>query len=78
MSDDISKIPYLRRFSRSTVRTIQGNIAVSMLINVVGIALSVLGILNPVTGALVHNAGSALVVLNAALLYDRKFDEDGK
>ena len=74
MSDDISKIPYLKRLSRSTLNTIKGNITVSMCINAIAVTLSVLGVLNPVTGALVHNAGSVLVVLNAALLYDRKFD----
>ena len=37
------------------------------------IACSVAGILGPVSGALVHNCGSVLVVLNGALLYDRKF-----
>lgn len=73
MSDDISKIPYLKRLSRSTLNTIKGNITASMCINAVAVTLSVLGLLNPVTGALVHNAGSVLVVLNAALLYDRKF-----
>jgi len=44
-----------------------------MAINIAAIALSVLALLNPITGALVHNAGSVLVVLNAALLYDRKY-----
>ncbi|MFV0527574.1 MAG: heavy metal translocating P-type ATPase [Lachnospiraceae bacterium] len=73
MSDDISKIPYVKRLSESALRTIKGNITASMCINAVAIALSVLGVLTPVTGALVHNAGSVLVVLNAALLYDRKF-----
>ena len=29
--------------------------------------------LTPVTGALVHNLGSVLVILNGALLYDRKY-----
>lgn len=38
------------------------------------VVLSVLGVLTPTTGALVHNAGSCFVVLIAALLYDRKFD----
>lgn len=74
MSDNIDKIPYLKRLSNSTLRTIKGNITASMCINFVAIAMSVLGLLNPITGALVHNAGSVLVVLNAALLYDRKFD----
>lgn len=75
MGDDISKIPYLKRLSHSTLNTIKGNIMLSMTINAVAIAMSVLGLLNPITGALVHNAGSVLVVLNAALLYDRKFDK---
>lgn len=74
MSDNIDQIPYLKRLSNSTLRTIKVNITVSLGINAVAIVLSVLGLLNPVTGALVHNAGSVLVVFNAALLYDRKFD----
>ena len=74
MSDDISKVPYLKRLSNATVKTIKLSITMSMLINFVAILLSVTGILNPTTGALVHNAGSCFVVLIAALLYDRKFD----
>ena len=49
-----------------------------MAINAVAIICSVLGLLNPITGAIVHNAGSCLVVLNAALLYDRHFDKNIK
>jgi heavy metal translocating P-type ATPase len=75
MGDDISKINYIKRLSNATVKTIKFNIAASMLINFAAIVFSVLGWLTPVTGALVHNAGSVLVVLNAALLYDRKYDD---
>ncbi len=75
LGDDIGKIPYLKKLSNSTLFTIKANIAISMTINAVAIVCSVLGLLNPVTGAIVHNAGSCLVVLNAALLYDRKFDK---
>ena len=74
MSDDISKIPYLKRLSNATVRTIGLSITLSMCINAAAIVLSLLGLLNPTTGALVHNAGSCFVVLIAALLYDRKFE----
>lgn len=74
MSDDISKLPYLKRLSNATVKTIKLSITLSMCINFVAIILSVTGILNPTTGALVHNAGSCFVVLIATLLYDRKFD----
>lgn len=74
MSDDISKIPYLKRLSNATVKTIKVSIILSMCINFVAIVLSLLEVLTPTTGALVHNAGSCFVVLIAALLYDRKFE----
>lgn len=73
MGDDISKVPYLKRLSNATVNTIRISIGLSIAINLTAIVLSVLGVLNPTTGALVHNVGSVLVVLIAALLYDRKF-----
>lgn len=73
VSDDLSRIPYLKRLSRATVRTIKISITLSMVINILAVILSVMGVLNPTTGALVHNAGSCFVVLFAALLYDRKF-----
>ncbi|MDR2549046.1 MAG: cation-translocating P-type ATPase [Desulfobulbus sp.] len=74
MGDDIGKLPYLKRLSNVTIRTIKGNIALAMLINCAAIAMSVMGLLTPITGALVHNAGSVLIVLNAARLYDRKLN----
>lgn len=74
MQDDLSQIPYLKRLSNATVHTIRFSICLSMLINLAAVTLSVLGLLNPTTGALVHNAGSCLVVLIAALLYDQKFN----
>lgn len=74
MGDDISKLPYLKRLSNATVKTIKFSICLSMCINLLAVLLSVMGVLNPTTGALVHNAGSCFVVLIAALLYDRKLD----
>lgn len=73
MGDNIEKIPYLKKLSTATIKTIKFNITASMVINLAAIILSVMELLNPITGALVHNVGSVLVVLNAALLYDRKF-----
>jgi len=73
MSDDITKIPYLKRLSDATVKTIKFSIALSMTINFAAVTCSVLGILTPTTGAFVHNAGSCFVILIAALLYDRNF-----
>lgn len=73
MTDDLSKLPYLKWLSDTTVKTIRGAITLSMCINFAAVTLSVLGVLTPTTGALVHNAGSCFVVLMAALLYDRKY-----
>ena len=73
MTDDVSRLPYRKWLSNTCVRTINGAITLSMCINFVAVTLSVMGVLNPVTGALVHNCGSCFVVLLAALLYDRKY-----
>lgn len=74
MSDDISRIPYLKRLANAAMNTIKCSITLSMCINFAAVTPSVLGVLTPTTGALVHNAGSCFVVLLAALLYDRKFE----
>lgn len=73
MTDDVSRLPYLKWLSNTCVRTIKGAITLSICINFAAVALSVMGMLNPVTGAFVHNCGSCFVVLLAALLYDRKY-----
>ncbi|MCR4644540.1 MAG: cation-translocating P-type ATPase [Oscillospiraceae bacterium] len=58
MDDNTSKLPYLKWLSNTTINTIKGAITLSMCINFVAVTLSVLGVLNPTTGALIHNAGS--------------------
>lgn len=68
VKDDISKLPYIVQLSRKVIRKIQQNIVISMGINFAAIVLAGLGILDPVTGAIVHNVGSLFVVANAALL----------
>ncbi|NMD37400.1 MAG: cadmium-translocating P-type ATPase [Christensenellaceae bacterium] len=72
LGDDISKLPFLKRLANKTFSTIRLNLSMAMIINFAAIALSISGILNPVTGALVHNAGSVLVVMNAAMLYKKR------
>jgi len=72
LGDDISKIVYLKKLARETVKTIKVSIFLSLFINLVAIILSLLKLLTPTTGALVHNAGSLLVILIAANLYEKK------
>ncbi len=73
INEDISKILYMKKLSDATVKTIKLGIALSLIINVIAVCLSVLNLLNPTTGALVHNGGAFFVILIASLLYDRKF-----
>ena len=68
VNDDIRELPHLLALSRRMMRTIKVNLTFSMTLNFIAIALAITGILNPVVGALVHNAGSVLVIVNSALL----------
>ena len=66
--DDIVALPHMLALSRRMMTTIKLNMTFSMTLNFVAIILAMFGILNPVVGALVHNAGSVLVIANSALL----------
>ena len=75
VSDNMKEIPHLLQLSRKTMTTIRTNLTAAMTLNVIATILAILGILNPVVGALVHNAGSVAVIFNSSLLLkwkDRK------
>ena len=74
MTDDLSRLVYLKRLARATVRTIRGEFVYAIVFNAAMIALAAGGRLTPTAGVLLHNLSSCGVVLFAALLYDRKFD----
>lgn len=68
VNDEIREIPHLLQLSRRMTLTIKCNLTFSMTLNAAAIVLAVTGILHPVVGALVHNAGSVFVIVNSALL----------
>ncbi len=68
VDDEVRELPHLVALSRRMMRTIKRNMTFSMTLNFIAIALAVTGTLNPVVGALVHNAGSVLVITNSAFL----------
>ena len=68
VNDDIREIPHLLRLAKRMMRTIRLNMTFSMALNFLAIVLAMTGVLNPVVGALVHNAGSVLVIVNSAFL----------
>ena len=68
VDDEIRELPHLLSLSRRMMTTIKVNLTFSMSLNFLAIALAITGLLGPVIGALVHNAGSVLVIINSALL----------
>lgn len=68
VDDEVKEFPHLLALSKRMMTTIKLNLTFSMTLNFIAIGLAFPGILNPVIGALVHNAGSMLVIINSALL----------
>ncbi len=68
VDDDVKELPHLFALSKRMMKIIKINLTISMTLNFLAVALAVLGILNPVWGALVHNAGSVFVIINSSLL----------
>ena len=68
VDDEVKELPHLIRLSKRMMETIAFNMTFSMTLNVIAIVLAIIGTLNPVVGALVHNAGSVFVITNSAFL----------
>ena len=68
VDDEIKELPHLMALAKRMMKTIKINLSFSMGLNFLAIILAITGILGPVVGALVHNAGSVLVIINSALL----------
>lgn len=68
VDDDVKELPHLIALSKRMMTTIHLNMTFSMTLNFVAIILAIIGTLDPVVGALVHNAGSVLVITNSAFL----------
>lgn len=68
VDDEVKELPHLFALSKRMMTTIRINLTFSMLLNFVAIILAITKVLNPVVGALVHNCGSVLVIINSALI----------
>lgn len=68
VDDEVKELPHLVALSKRMMTTIKLNMTFSMTLNFIAITLAIIGTLNPVAGALVHNAGSVLVITNSAFL----------
>ncbi len=68
MNNDLRRLPFLVRLSRSTRAVINQNFLVGVFFIIGGLALAAFGYLNPIVAAIMHNAGSFIVIFNSARL----------
>ncbi len=68
MTDDLTRLPFLIHLSRRMTAVIKINIALSFALNFAAVAAGAAGLLTPMWGAVMHNAGSILVVALGASL----------
>ena len=69
MNDDLSRIPFLIELSRRTRTIIAQNIAVAILVAIVGLVLAATGSLGLIGAALYHVFGDVLVIGNSFRLF---------
>lgn len=68
MNNDLGRLPLLLRLSRMARRLMLQNIAIGVVFIAGGMALSGAGRISPIVAALLHNAGSLIVVFNSGRL----------
>lgn len=68
VQDDIKELPHLTSLAKRTMATIRINIILAMGINFIAVILAMLGAMDPIAGAFVHNMGSVAVIIHSAFL----------
>jgi Cd2+/Zn2+-exporting ATPase len=68
LSDDLARLPHLLTLSRQAMQAIHQNLLFSLAVLAAAVVLTVLGILTPVTGALLHELSSLPVIANSVRL----------
>jgi Cd2+/Zn2+-exporting ATPase len=74
MNNDLRRLPFLVKLSRSTRAVINQNFLFGVLFIIGGLSAAAFGWLNPILAAILHNAGSLIVIFNSARLV-RKGEE---
>ena len=74
MNNDLRRLPFLIKLSRSTRAVINQNFLFGLLFIVVGLTVTSLGYIGPIPAAILHNVGSLIVIFNSARLV-RKGEE---
>lgn len=76
MNNELSRIPFILRLSRASKSVIFQNLAIGFLFILVGFGLIGLGRLNGIMAAVMHNAGSLIIIFNSARLV--RFGEEAE
>ncbi len=74
MNNDLRRLPFLIRLSRSTRSVINQNFLVGVFFIVGGLVAAAFGYIHPIVAAILHNVGSLIVVFNSARLV--RYGED--
>ena len=74
MNNDLRRLPFLVKLSRSTRAVINQNFLFGVLFIIVGLTVTSLGYIGPIFAAMLHNVGSLMVIFNSARLV-RKGEE---
>ncbi len=72
INGNIEDLPHLISIARKTILVINVGIAFALTLNIIAMALAILGIINPIEGALIHNIGSVIVIIYASTLANFK------
>jgi cation transport ATPase len=68
LADDLAKLPHLLALSKQAIGAIRQNLFFSLGVLAAAVGLTIPGILDPVTGALLHELSSIPVIANSARL----------
>jgi Cd2+/Zn2+-exporting ATPase len=74
MNNDLRRLPFLVKLSRSTRAVINQNFAFGVVFIIVGLSAASFGYLKPIPAAMLHVAGTLIVIFNSARLV-RKGEE---
>jgi Cd2+/Zn2+-exporting ATPase len=74
MNNDLRRLPFLVKLSRSTRAVINQNFMFGVIFIIVGLTAAAFGYLTPIVAAILHNVGSLIVIFNSARLV-RKGEE---
>ncbi len=68
LNDDLTKMPEIVALSRRTLSVIRQNITFSVMLNVFSVIAAGLGWVSPIGGAVLHESGAMVVIVNAIRL----------